>query len=176
MLQILLPSGGNEWMRPMCFVLQCKQQNARVDESLFPHTYNPNLTLVSPEACSHQKKCAPKNMLMHQERWLLGQQMIKVILQAKWKQQFEYSLKCSQLELCLVRCESEVGTSWQQELGCFRWGGEVAEMKCLFSWWGDRWKLKAQLSVWSTKAIKLGRFCHSSCHHRRRGSHAPCPV
>lgn len=27
--------------------LQCKEQNVRVDESLFPHTYNPNMTLVS---------------------------------------------------------------------------------------------------------------------------------
>lgn len=27
--------------------LQCKEQNVRVEESLFPHTYNPNMTLVS---------------------------------------------------------------------------------------------------------------------------------
>lgn len=29
------------------FYFQCKEQNAWVDESLFPHNYNPNLTLVS---------------------------------------------------------------------------------------------------------------------------------
>ena len=28
-------------------LLQCKEQNSRVDEALFPHTYNPNLALVS---------------------------------------------------------------------------------------------------------------------------------
>ena len=28
-------------------MFQCQEQNAHVDESLFPHTYNPNLSLVS---------------------------------------------------------------------------------------------------------------------------------
>lgn len=32
----------------ICLIcLQCKEQNVRVEESLFPHTYNPNMTLVS---------------------------------------------------------------------------------------------------------------------------------
>ena len=27
--------------------LQCQEQQSRVDETLFPHTYNPNMSLVS---------------------------------------------------------------------------------------------------------------------------------